>query len=139
MRMAAMVIRAGAVPRTAARRMAPLRCPLAPVPGMVKLIICAAKVKAPSTAMNGSFSRVSSGELFGMVNQMMVALATNMAPPTPGDISASDMCMGKLRDVSLSKERGMEHFRDAAWSMVQKARRCSPNGRYLRFGRRMRT
>ena len=40
-------------PRRTARIIPPPRCPLDPVPGIVKLIICAAKMKAPRTPIRG--------------------------------------------------------------------------------------
>ena len=93
-------------PRTAASRIPPTRCPLDPVPGIEKLIICAAKTKAPMTPMSGtSDSGLSSGVSPPEPSRFncrtaIVSRASDAAPVvahTTGESSASDMCMsGKI-------------------------------------------
>ena len=51
----AMTRKAACGPRRIARIIPPPRCPLDPVPGIVKLIIWEAKMKAPSTPISGIF------------------------------------------------------------------------------------
>jgi len=51
----AMTRKAACGPRRTARIIPPPRCPLEPVPGIVKLIIWEAKMKAPRTPMRGIF------------------------------------------------------------------------------------
>ena len=51
----AMTRKAACGPRRTARIIPPPRCPLDPVPGIVKLIIWEAKMKAPSTPISGIF------------------------------------------------------------------------------------
>ena len=73
--------------------MPPHRCPDEPVPGIVKLIICAANTNAPMTPITGIF--FSSFSILTLwIDQP--AAATDSAPivaATPVETSASAMCM----------------------------------------------
>jgi hypothetical protein len=59
-----MVRKAAWGPRSIARIIPPPRWPLEPVVGMVKLIICAAKMKAPRTPMRGTVFPSGSSPIF---------------------------------------------------------------------------
>ncbi len=96
----AMTRKAACGPSRIASSKPPPRWPLDPVPGMAKLIICAANRKAPSTPINGtrrsSASWLSRREQYATVT----AVAAHIVPPTAGDRSASAMCIEALRDAS---------------------------------------
>ena len=71
----------------------PPRWPEEPVPGIVKLIICAAKMKAPSTPISGTLWSSS-------VFLILLAQYASTAPealqnvtPTAGESRASAMCI----------------------------------------------
>jgi hypothetical protein len=73
--------------------MPPAMCPLEPVPGMVKLIIIAAKINAPMTPIRGivllsifSFSFLDEYPNVAIEPAHIVA-------PTDGESKASAMCM----------------------------------------------
>jgi hypothetical protein len=80
-------------PRRIVRISPPPRCPLDPVPGIEKLIICAAKMKAPSTPIMGT--RSSRRVCFTLLAHKAISPpdTAHNAPPTAGETKASAMCM----------------------------------------------
>lgn len=80
-------------PRRIASIMPPPICPLDPVAGMVKLIICAAKMNAPRTPIRGIIC--SSICFFSLEAQYVIRppLTAIIAIPTVGDTSASAICI----------------------------------------------
>jgi hypothetical protein len=71
----------------------PPRWPLDPVPGIVKLIIWAAKINAPRTPMRGIFPSSRSCLIFDEHREMRVAVTVHRTPPVTGDINASAICI----------------------------------------------
>ncbi len=82
-------------PRSAESSIAPQRCPLEPVPGMVKLIIWAAKTKAPITPMRGIFLVSFSSRTFLMEKPATAVEQAYMVPATAGETKASAICIRK--------------------------------------------
>ena len=80
-------------PSTALSRMPPITCPLEPVPGIEKLIICAANTKAPITPMSGMMSSRRMFFTFEAATAMRVAATAPAPAAMAGDTSASAMCM----------------------------------------------
>ena len=80
-------------PRRMARIIPPPRCPLDPVPGIVKLIIWLAKMKAPRTPIRGivrsSICRFSRFE----ANPVTAAVPAHNVVPTAGESRASAICI----------------------------------------------
>ena len=89
----AMTRKAAWGPRRMARIIPPPRCPLEPVPGIVKLIICAAKMKAPSTPIRGIvLSSIRSFSFFDAYPPAATDPAHSVVP-TAGESKASAMCI----------------------------------------------
>ncbi|OQB71872.1 MAG: hypothetical protein BWX92_03729 [Deltaproteobacteria bacterium ADurb.Bin135] len=76
-------------------------CPLEPVPGMLKFIICAANTNAPRTPMSGVFELSFSSAIFLAEYPIKAPLAIQKAPPTTGEINASAMCIVILPSFHL--------------------------------------
>jgi hypothetical protein len=75
--------------------MPPPMCPLEPVPGMVKLIIMAAKMNAPITPINGIV--LLSIFSFNFLDEYPIVTIdpAHIVAPTAGESKASAMCMIK--------------------------------------------
>ena len=80
-------------PTTAESKTPPQRWPDEPVPGMVKLIICAAKTKAPITPMRGMSLSLLSSFIFLIEQTAAPAEQAYITPATVGASSASAICM----------------------------------------------
>ena len=78
-------------PNQADSNIPPIRCPLEPVPGIAKFIICTTKVKAPMTPIKGR--RLVSDFTLRMAIHNKVVDITPITPATGGLTSASDMCI----------------------------------------------
>jgi hypothetical protein len=73
------------------------------VPGIVKLIICAAKMKAPRTPIRGiSFSSIVSLSFFEQYAIVPNEPAQKVAP-TAGESNASAICITKLLEKKIKK------------------------------------
>jgi hypothetical protein len=89
----AITIKAAYGPMSMASIIPPPKCPLEPVPGIVKLIICAAKMKAPRTPMRGIiFSSISSLSFFAQ-NPRVPNVPAQKVAPTAGESNASAICI----------------------------------------------
>ena len=80
----AMTRKAACGPRRMARIIPPPRCPLDPVPGIVKLIICEAKMKAPSTPIRGIVRSSSCSFSFFDAYPIAPIVPAHNAPPRRG-------------------------------------------------------
>ena len=80
-------------PSSAVSSMPPQRWPLDPVPGMVKLIICAAKTNAPMTPITGIFFGSLSRRTFFTENPAAPPEQTYIVAATAGATSASAICI----------------------------------------------
>ena len=76
-----------------ARMRPPPRCPLDPVPGMVKFSIWQAKMKAPSTPMSGTSRASFSCLILRAQSTVIAAVAAHMVQPTAGETKPSAICM----------------------------------------------
>ena len=80
-------------PRRIASSRPPPRWPLDPVPGILKLIICAANRNAPSTPISGTRRSSPSRRTWREHQATVAAVTTPIVPPTAGESSASAMCI----------------------------------------------
>lgn len=71
----------------------PTMCPLEPVPGIEKLIICAAKMKAPITPIKGTMFSWGLFLTFFAAMTKSVPETITAAPATTGEVKASAMCI----------------------------------------------
>lgn len=90
-----MVINPAHGPSKTDNKTAPMICPLDPVPGMAKFIICATKINAPIIPISGmilGFSR------YLTLRDAITSNVAEIIPVTPaitGVTSASFMCMAR--------------------------------------------
>ena len=68
-------------------------CPLDPVPGIAKFIICAANTNAPIMPISGMRDGSKSFLILRALYATSPALTASIAPPTAGETKASAMCM----------------------------------------------
>ncbi len=68
-------------------------CPLEPVTGMVKLIICAAKINAPITPIRGMVLLSMFSLSFLDEYPMAATEPAHIVAPTAGESKASAICM----------------------------------------------
>jgi hypothetical protein len=93
--MAVITSATGAAPSVQASKAPPTRCPLVPTP-TGKLIICAAKTKAPITPRSGMRASVDSRPARRTISPTAGMLTASSAAQTGVDRKLSGICMSAL-------------------------------------------